>query len=92
MAWWKKPNNTMVASIAEAAAAGLPFFEAPITTTTTPAPELTVNTVSPEDDDSSQLDLWFTATNDKVACGHFTQVSHTDSIKINRPGYNICMY
>ena len=66
MAWWKRPNST-VADIAEAAAAGLPFLPPSTPAGSTPGPDPTAS-------DSSQLDLWFTATNDKLACGHFTQV------------------
>lgn len=56
--------------MAEAAAAGLPFLEAPETTTNPVASVIEVSSQT-----NSLIDLWKTATNDKMACGHFTQIN-----------------
>lgn len=82
MAWWKRPNDT-IATMAEAAAAGLPFFEAPMTTL---SPEVSSSPADP----SSQIDLWLTATNDKMACGHFTQIN--DKMHFTKDVASTCQF
>ena len=66
MAWWKNggmPNETL-ASYAEAVAAGLPFLDETSTTTTTTTPA----SVSITEISIKQY------LEDKVACGHYTEV------------------
>jgi hypothetical protein len=77
MAWWRRPNSTL-ANIAEAAAAGLPpGFEAIEAIATTPDP-------------ASPIDLWLSATNDRMACGHFTQVD--DRMHFTRDVASTCQF
>ena len=67
MAWWNGPNNTALANIAEAAAAGLPFLgETTTTTTTTTPPPLSAET-------QGFGDIWKQYEAQKE-CGHYTWV------------------
>ena len=67
MAWWNGPNNTALANIAEAAAAGLPFLgETTTTTTTTTPPPLSSET-------QGFGDIWQQYAAQKE-CGHYTWV------------------
>ena len=65
MAWWKNggmPNETL-ASYAEAVAAGLPFLDETSTTTTTTPSSISITEIS--------IMQFY---NDKVSCGHYTEV------------------
>jgi len=71
MAWWNGPNNTALANIAEAAAAGLPFLgETTTTTTTTTPPPLSAET-------QGFGDIWQQYAAQKE-CGHYTWVNGSE--------------
>ena len=84
MAWWNGPNNTALANIAEAAAAGLPFLGETTTTTTT-----TTTTPAPLSSAETQLlgNIWIQYEAQKE-CGHYSWVNRflTYSLVSNKHG------
>lgn len=60
MPWWVRPNSTWT-DLASAAAGGL-------------SPGLLDESLGSTASSSSNLDIWMSATNDRMDCGHFTQV------------------